>query len=361
MPTRPTASRSNSHDSRKYMVVRSNSDGQLQEFEQVPIPQHVPVPPIPGSIPGPSQPTRQRQNSQAHSAGHYSAQHSRQSSVARTAYTARSRAGSTTSSREHSRAPSRAPSAHRSRTHTAASSSDGSVSSESEFLTYRDGEHQPLVAGLQYGPYSYLNYPQNMAAERQYSQESFRYTELTSNSSQGQTMPPLQQYQAPGMYPGTSVGSHSSYSSTHMSQQYAPNAAGRPSMRYYSSTAPSSSGHDSATVISQVRYTANHALETHFLYDTKTPEADDHLHNPSQHDAVWESGSCSIMNIRGVCNVLAMVVILMALIGVFAIYPVIHEISLRRLTNLGGFGLGGKSSTLIILDMPLLKYSPILT
>lgn len=367
MSGRPATNRSNSNESRKYMVVRSDP----VEFEQVPIPRRIPVPPTPiGSLPQPGQPSRQpsrqasrqssqhssrhRQDGQTESSGQHSAPHSRQSSTARTHYTARSRAGSVNSSREHSCAPSRAPSGHRSRTHTAGSSSDGSASSESEFLIYRDGEDQPLVRGHQYGPYSYLNYPQNMARERQHSQDSLKYAELASTSSQGQGLTQLQQFSAPAMYPGTSSGSNSSNSSTRIIQPFATSAA-RPPMRHYSSAAPSSSGHNSLDVINQAHYAPNQALETHFLYDDKDPEHDDYIHNPSHHDSILDSGSCSILNIRGICNVLTLIVIIAALIGVFVIYPIINQISIQKMSYLGGFGLGGTNASGQVPDIPGLR------
>ncbi|KAK9899858.1 glycoside hydrolase family 16 protein [Cystobasidium minutum MCA 4210] len=108
---------------------------------------------------------------------------------------------------------------------------------------------------------------------------------------------------------------------------------------------PSTVGHDSIKVISQPNYTANHASETHFLYDAKDPEADDFMHNPGQHDAIVERRSCSLISIRGLLNVVALVTIMLALIGLFAAYPIIQEIYSRRLSYMGGFGLGGTNSS----------------
>ena len=424
------------------MVVRSDSDGQLHQFESVNV----------HSTSTHQQPQQQvsmqRQSSQQshHSSAHRHAQslpddqqqyaqqynqqqqavqsgsntpHSRQQS----ARSVRARADSS-SAHSHRSGPSRNPSTRpRNRTDTAGSSTffDGSLSSESEFIAYRDDPHllhQPLptphylsagaasqqdpqqrqqqehqeqmrreqaaqmMMGRQYGPYSYLNDPQNMAAERHYltqsagnyynsSQESVN-TKLhstpssRSSSSNGGHQPypyypdPHQQHQqtysnarAPLMHLSSSGSSSGSSSKIPAGFDSINPYAARPNVRAVggiktaTSTAPCSTpSHDSVVdVISQPNYTANHASETHFLYDPKNPEQDDFMHNPSQHDAIMEKRTCTMMSIRGFCNVATLVLIILALVGMFGAYPVILEIYTRRGGPLASaFGPGGEST-----------------
>lgn len=358
----------------RYMVVRSDSDGQLHHFEAVTARQ----PPI--QAPSHHQQPQQGQpRPQPVYTNSPSNPHSRQPS--RTNTIARSRAGSTNGrhSRAHSRntsIPRTPPSRRRTDTTT---SSEGSITSESEFMAYRDGIHQtpsstphPVypcasqntapyqhhrsqssVGGFEYGPFSYLNNPTNMAAERYYSQESLKMQRNGSGSASGSSHGHVYYTNQPGyanvnrgapapmMHAFGSSTSFDSYGSAQVgTNPYTPHSGTR-----LVGTAPSSSvGHDSVQVLAQPNYAANHALETHFLYDTKNPEHDDYLHNPTtaQHDAIIERRSCSLVSIRGFCNVVALVLIIFALIGLFGAYPVIQEIYMRQMSYMGGFGLGGE-------------------
>lgn len=355
-------------DASRYMVVRSESDGQLHEFESVnPHQSHIPrlpfqvqqdqarsqpPPPLPASTP-------------------MYATHSRQQS--RGVMAARSRSGSSQGghSRGHSRTTSAPRTPARTRTNTV-ESNDDSITSESEFITHWDSPHQtpqrqqlyhqacqnqqsqPYVGGHQYGPYSYLNDPQNMVAERFYSQESLRMQRNGSNSgsgsSQGHVYHP-NQVQGSNMSRGAPApmmhkysSSSSSFDSYGSAQGFQKPYATRSTARLIGTPQGSSLGHDSVQVLAQPNYAANHALETHFLYDAKNPEHDDYLHNPAtaQHDAIIERRTCSLVSIRGFLNVIALVLIILALIGMFGAYPIIQEIYSRHLSYMGGFGLGGE-------------------
>jgi len=214
---------------------------------------------------------------------------------------------------------------------------------------------QSIVGGLQYGPYSYLNNPQNMAAERYYSQESLKMQRDGSASGSGSSHGHMYYPNHPGNIDrgGPAPMMHAFGSSTSFdsygSAQGGPNVYVTRSNTRLVGTAPSSSlGHDSVQVITQPNYAANHALETHFLYDSKNPEHDDYLHNPTssaQHDAIIEKRTCSLVSIRGFLNVIALVLIILALIGMFGAYPVIQEAYTRQMSYMGGFGLGGESLT----------------
>lgn len=345
------------------MVVRSDSDGQIHQFEPVTARPTIQAPLAYQDQQAPNQtqarpyyPTdpsiignaRSRQQSRSvnmtpGSRGNSSRGHSRTTSVPRTPV-ARTRTNTTTSS-------------------------EGSITSESEFITYRDvgnlhqqGDQQqqpepprPYIAGLQYGPYSYLNNPQNMAAERYYSQESFKMQRDGSASGSGSSHghvyhQNLQRHAydrgggvpAPMMHAFGSSSSFDSYGSAQGgSNPYAVRSGGP--FAGGAAVGSSSQGHDSVQVLQQPNYAANHALETHFLYDSKNPEQDDYMHNPSsQHDAIIERRTCSLVSIRGFCNVAALVLIILALIGMFGAYPVIQEAYTRQMSYMGGFGLGGE-------------------
>lgn len=231
-------------------------------------------------------------------------------------------------------------------------------------------QSQPIIAGFEYGPYEYLNYPHNRARERQYSQESLKMQRGGSGGGGS----------SDGSGSGSSHGHHHYYlnqaASQHGGYQNMPRGAGAPMMHQrgssstssfgsfgtpqgqYSYTSrtglstghhtrqPSSSvGHNSIQIITQPNYTANHASETHFLYDAKNPEQDDYMHNPTQHDAIMERRSCSMVSIRGFCNVIALVLIMLALIGLFGAYPVIQEAYIAQMSYMGSFGLGGELHT----------------
>lgn len=368
----------------RYMVVRSDSDGQLHHFESVTAHQPQMQAPLYQTRPPPPQQGQAR--SYTSSSNPSSVVPSRQPS--RNSAAARSRAGSTQGghSRAHSRNPSvpQTPTSRtRTRTNTAASS-DSSITSESEFMAYRDGIHQTphsqqqhhhhhqvyqhapqqqqqhhrsqsSIGGFEYGPFSYLNNPANMAAERYYSQESLKMQRDGSSSASGSSHGHVYYPNQPGYIHANrgapapmmhAFGSSSSFDS-YGSAQAGPNPyTPRSGTRVVGGTAPSSSlGHDSVQVLAQPNYAANHALETHFLYDSKNPEHDDYLHNPSttaQHDAIIERRTCSLVSIRGFCNVVALVLIIFALIGLFGAYPVIQEAYLRQMSYMGGFRLGGR-------------------
>ncbi|KAJ7573871.1 beta-glucan synthesis-associated [Mycena floridula] len=77
---------------------------------------------------------------------------------------------------------------------------------------------------------------------------------------------------------------------------------------------------------------------------TNTPEPDDVLHNVDpKRDRLNANGS--ILTARGIANLGCLVVICLAIVGLFAGYPVASFITRTRLSFLGGFNLGGINAT----------------
>lgn len=91
-------------------------------------------------------------------------------------------------------------------------------------------------------------------------------------------------------------------------------------------------------------YSANVAVESHFLYDSKQAEEDDYMHDPAVKKRVTD-GVCCAMGIKGFLNVFTLVLITAALLGLFCVYPVCQEIYQRILAYNGSFGYGGTNST----------------
>lgn len=76
------------------------------------------------------------------------------------------------------------------------------------------------------------------------------------------------------------------------------------------------------------------------LWDTKDPELDDALHNPDPvRDAALER-TCNPFSSRGWINMSALVILLSALLMLFAGYPIIHYYTTTKPAKIG-FNLGG--------------------
>lgn len=77
-----------------------------------------------------------------------------------------------------------------------------------------------------------------------------------------------------------------------------------------------------------------------YLWDTKDPELDDALHNPDPvRDAALER-TCNPFSSRGWINMSALVILLSALLMLFAGYPIIHYFTTTAPAKIG-FNLGG--------------------
>ena len=312
--------------------------------------------------------------------------------------------------------------AARSRTHTAASSSEGSTASDTEFLSHDNHElqadaiHQqqysqqmpPLpygaaprqavpqqhgqqqadpsmthVGGHEYGPYQHLNYAQGLQMERQFSDDTKYQSSASSHSgsSHGSDAPLQSQLYGrssgssrqiphpralasgnalshdPARTPrvadvGPSPGSSAPVSGF-VYMQGGPSASGSTSSLPLTTGQPRSNRggrapisrrptNDSTLTLARPYYTANNASEAHFLYDTKDPERDDYMHNPGPHDDIADNRTCTLLSLRGVLNVAALVIIMLAMVGMFGAYPIITQIQQLRPGNQGAWNLGGR-------------------
>lgn len=228
----------------------------------------------------------------------------------------------------------------RSRSHTAASSSAGSNESDTEFLSHTDHEHHPVpvprVAGHEYGPYAHLSRPAGLEMERQYSDDSQKYASSSGSHSSGHAyVHPERQRARTG---SIAARGGIAYAATPYT------ATPRTAQQSYS---PSISGQtfNSADLIKQPGYSANTAMESHFLYDTKEAEPDDYMHNPTPHDDIADKRSCTILSMRGFLNVLALLLIMLALVGMFGAYPIIDQITKLSGSYHGAWNLGGTNSS----------------
>lgn len=126
----------------------------------------------------------------------------------------------------------------------------------------------------------------------------------------------------------------------------------------------SSDDHSTETLVRNLR-TPNHATQIHFLYENDGKEADDYLHNPyhekmgtrgdgdgkglrtlssEEMSACREQRSFALLSCRGLINIFVLLLITVALVGLFAVYPVFTEVWTRtHSTALFGWNLGGRS------------------
>jgi hypothetical protein len=65
------------------------------------------------------------------------------------------------------------------------------------------------------------------------------------------------------------------------------------------------------------------------------------MHNPGPHDDIADSRTCTLLSLRGVLNVAALVIIMLAMVGMFGAYPIITQIQQLRPGNQGAWNLGG--------------------
>lgn len=179
--------------------------------------------------------------------------------------------------------------------------------------------------------------------ERQYSDESQKYASSSGSQSSGHgyahayaepVRPELQRLRTGSIAArGGAAYAASNYAQTPR--------FGQP---YYT---PSVGGHSVSSVdlIRQPYYNANTAMESHFLYDTKDAEQDDYMHNPTPHDDIADKRTCTILSMRGFLNALALLLIMLALIGMFGAYPIIDQITKLSNNYHGAWNLGGTNSS----------------
>lgn len=90
-----------------------------------------------------------------------------------------------------------------------------------------------------------------------------------------------------------------------------------------------------------------------YIWDTKDPDLDDSLHNPDPVRDARSDRTCDPFSLRGWLNVSALVVLVGALITLFAAYPVIHFYTSHSRPNLStGFNLGGINASGQIPSLP---------
>ena len=221
----------------------------------------------------------------------------------------------------------------RSQSHQSHGSSKDSVASDTEFVAYKD-DGQPVVSGYDYGPYTYASQPQSMPLP-------------SSNQSLQVARPSDTGAYASGS--GTATASRGTpnqdYDDTiqvHPHQPSSVTPARTPSAWSHQYTPVDNS---SVQEYRHSRYaTANNASDTYFLYDTKEAEADDYMHTISPHEAIRESRSCTF-SWRGLLNVFALVIIILALLAMFCAYPIISQVYKAAMDKNGAYGLGGTNSS----------------
>lgn len=79
---------------------------------------------------------------------------------------------------------------------------------------------------------------------------------------------------------------------------------------------------------------------------------DDRLHNPSPHDSLRDRASCTLFSLRGWLNASALLVIVGALVTLFAGYPIIDFYTRASLSTYGAYNVGGINSTGQVPDIP---------
>jgi hypothetical protein len=88
------------------------------------------------------------------------------------------------------------------------------------------------------------------------------------------------------------------------------------------------------------------------VWSSKDAEIDDHLHNPSPHDALLDARRFKVFSSRGWANMGALVLLFGGLITFFAGYPIISEITKRRLDSNGAWNLGGINASGQVPNIP---------
>lgn len=91
-------------------------------------------------------------------------------------------------------------------------------------------------------------------------------------------------------------------------------------------------------------YSANAAVESHFLYDSKHPEDDDYMHDPAV-ERPGHNGWLYMVGPLEIANVFTVALISIAVLGMFCAYPVVTEIRQHIMNGGGFFGLGGTNSS----------------
>ena len=84
----------------------------------------------------------------------------------------------------------------------------------------------------------------------------------------------------------------------------------------------------------------------------KDPDIDDHLHNPSPHDALRDNRACTIWTARGWLNMGALLIITLTLVGLFVGYPVVAYVRSHPPSRNGGWNIGGINATGQVPDLP---------
>ncbi|GAA5969420.1 hypothetical protein JCM11641_008110 [Rhodosporidiobolus odoratus] len=88
------------------------------------------------------------------------------------------------------------------------------------------------------------------------------------------------------------------------------------------------------------------------VYTAKDAEYDEKLHSLSPGDQYVEAASCTAFSFRGVLNLLALFAIVVALITLFAGYPLIQWATRQAMGTYGAFGLGGTNSSGQVPNIP---------
>ncbi len=95
------------------------------------------------------------------------------------------------------------------------------------------------------------------------------------------------------------------------------------------------------------------AAPSPLLWTSKDTEVDDYLHNPDPKGK--KDRTCTGFGSRGVLNVLALFILVVGLLVLFAGYPLISHFVTKSPGNLGGFGLGGTNGTGQVAQIPGLR------
>ncbi|KAG8214648.1 glycoside hydrolase family 16 protein [Butyriboletus roseoflavus] len=97
--------------------------------------------------------------------------------------------------------------------------------------------------------------------------------------------------------------------------------------------------------------TGNSSSVPPYLWDTKDTDLDDALHNPDPVQDAALNSSFTFFSARGWANALALLVLVVGLITLFAGYPIIHYYTTASATT-SGYNLGGINYTGQVPDLP---------
>lgn len=144
------------------------------------------------------------------------------------------------------------------------------------------------------------------------------------------------------------------------SNRYTPRHSSQPSPFAVANQPPStSSSHSSHRLTTNPQAAAAAAAATPLtgatrsapVFTARDAELDDKLHNPSPHDKD-DHVSCTVFSLRGVLNMGMIIILVAALLTLFAGYPIIQWAQSQQAETYGAYGVGGINASGQVPDIP---------